>query len=136
MEFFGLDRAWFSAHGTTLVLFALVIIQWIAFQALLIHYHLFRQSLKKPTPDGIRFATIEKVLSFQATQIDRIYGKLSELNKEIQTQPTAKPAPRPAAIASDSSFVTRGELNLKKRLQELRQSGIEFPTNAKSTKLS
>ncbi len=133
------SKQWFIANAPMLVLGAFVLIQWIAFQVLLVHYHMFRQSLKKPTPDGIRFNTIEKVLSFQASQIDRIYGKLSDLNKEINTVATTKVATKTQAstqIASDSSFITLGELNLKKRLKELKATGNEFPTTAKSTKLS
>jgi hypothetical protein len=121
-----LDKQWFLDHAAILILSVAVFVEWVALQMLLIHYHFFRQSLKKPTPDGIRFSTIEKVLSFQASQIDRVFGKLSEMNKEISGVSERRSADRMMAGASispnDSSMMTMGELSLKKRLQELKST--------------
>ncbi|MDB5038166.1 MAG: hypothetical protein JWQ35_1694 [Bacteriovoracaceae bacterium] len=138
MSFFdGFNRQWFIDNFAIIVLGVAVFIQWIAIQVIAIHYHFFRQSLKKPTPDGIRFQTIEKVLSFQAGHLDRVFGKLAEMNKDITQVAERKQVERiksHATQAPDSSFISMGEMNLKKRLNELKSSSID--TGIKSSKMN
>lgn len=123
----GIDQQWFMDHAGIIFLSAAVTIEWIALQALLIHYHFFRESLKRPTPDGIRFSTIEKVLSFQASQIDRVFGKIGDMSKEISVLGERKfgdRAPNLVAMPGESSVLSLGEVNLKKRLAELRANAL------------
>lgn len=121
----GIDKQWIAEHGPMIVLAGAVFVQWIALQALLIHYHLFRKSLKQPRPDGVRMDLIEKTVSIHNENMDMLFKKLAEVRREIslaQAQPV-----RTAKVESPSietSFVTLGEMNLKRRLQEMKAEDI------------
>ena len=120
-----MNREWIIANGPTLILGLMVLIQWIALQALLIHYHLFRKNLKQPRPDGIRLQLLERTVSVQNEQLDRIYAKLAEMRKEVNLAVTREPAPattrRPIEVNSfEKTFASIGEVALKKRIQELK----------------
>jgi hypothetical protein len=119
----GINQQWIVDHAGMIILTTAVVIEWIAIQAILIHYHFFRESLKRPTPDGIRFSTIEKVMSLHASQMDRAFGKMSELSKEISSLAERRPErmiAAPSTAASEPTVLSLGEMNLKKRLAELR----------------
>lgn len=117
-----------KANLPMIVLGIFVFVQWVALQGLLIHYHLFRKSLKRPRPDGIRFGVIERALSFHGEQFDRVYDRLAELKKEIQD--LAREAAEQSSVRSnaanesrtslEASYVSLGEMNLKKRLDSIR----------------
>jgi hypothetical protein len=123
---------WIQANVGFVILGTLVVVQWVAFQALLVHYHLYRKSQKKPRNDGIRFSMIERNLKFHAEQIEMIFEKLAELKKEMGDwaiqdlqrggQRESKPAQATGGLSSsvESSFVSLGEINLKRRIAALR----------------
>lgn len=120
---------WWKENGITVALAAGIFIQWIALQALMIHYHLFRKNLKRPRPDGIRLSMAEKTLALQSEQMERIFGKLAHLNREIdQLHERGSSATRAKTTSSqistntsvETAFASMGELNMKKRIQEMR----------------
>jgi len=123
---------WASANWAFLILAGLIFFQWVAFQALLIHYQLFRKSMKKPRTDGIRFSNIEKTLSFQAEQIELIFEKLASIKsemadwarQEIKKGKPTKPATEEwkASPSVEASFVSLGEINLKRRLEAMKSA--------------
>ncbi|PIR21645.1 MAG: hypothetical protein COV44_12010 [Deltaproteobacteria bacterium CG11_big_fil_rev_8_21_14_0_20_45_16] len=109
-----------------------VIAQWIAFQTLVVHYYLFRKSLRKPRPDGLRFSSIEKTLSFQGEQIEKTYEKLAELRGELSkwASEDLKRSPNQYLNSNvskhtnnssvESSLVSMGELNLKRKIEAIK----------------
>jgi len=115
---------WIVQHPAICIVATLLVIQWIAFQALLFHYHSFRKNLKRPRPDGLRLAVLEKTITFQNEQIDRLFAKLSELSREMTQAERRREATQPLAVVSpslESNFPSMGELALRKRIQELRE---------------
>jgi hypothetical protein len=123
MEAIYMNKQWIATNGPTLILGVMVLIQWIALQALLIHYHLFRKNLKQPRPDGIRLQLLEQTVSLQNEQLDRIYTKLSDMRKELNFAVTRAPAQSTRAMEVQSlekTYTSLGEMNLKRRIQELK----------------
>ncbi len=109
----------------------LSVLQWFGLQALVVHYHIYRQNQKKPRPDGIRLNLVERTVAMQTEQTDRIFEKLAALNREIdqlhvqlgrisQRAPTTKEASRGESL--ETAFVSLGEIALKKRLQEMQDT--------------
>ena len=116
-----------AANGTNILFGLMIFIQWVALQALLIHYHLFRKNLKQPRPDGIRLQLLEKTVAVQNEQLDRIYAKLAEMRKDLNYAVTREPAAPSRIVEAPSlekTFASVGEMNLKKRIQELKASGM------------
>ena len=117
------SREWLSSNGVTVILGVMVITQWVGLQALAIHYYFFAKSLKRPKPDQIRFSIIEKTMALQQEQLDRIYTKMAELNKEINETSARVKTPiqkvKETAVSLDSTYASMGEMNLKKRIQEI-----------------
>ncbi len=122
-------QAWILANGWTMTLGAMVFIQWIGLQVLAVHYYNFKKSLRRPKPDQIRFNMIEKAVAFQHEQIESIFTKLSEFRKEVATVGTmgdkmmAANATRKSqneGPSLESTYVSLGELNLKKRLSAMK----------------
>lgn len=116
-------RQWWSAHGVTVLLMIFVFAQWIGLQAFAIHYHFFRKSLNRPKPDQVRFSLIEKTMSLQQEQLDRIYSKMAELNKDLNETAARVKTPvqrvKEPTVSLESTYASIGELNLKKRIQEI-----------------
>ncbi len=114
---------WWSTHGVTVLLAIFVFVQWIGLQAFAIHYHFFRKSLHRPKPDQIRFSLIEKTMALQQEQLDRIYSKMAELSKDLNETAARVKTPvqrvKEPTISLDSTYASIGELNLKKRIQEI-----------------
>jgi len=120
-----LNREWWLTYGPTLFLAVLVLVQWIVLQGLLFNYYYFRKGLKKPRPDGLRFAMIERALTLQMEQIERVFEKLAEFRKEISNISYKKEsnASKESTLTSiEASLVSMGEMNLKKRIQEIKNS--------------
>lgn len=121
-------REWWQAHGVTVFMATLLIIQWIALQALLIHYHFFRKNLKQPKPDGVRIALLERTVALQTDQLDKIFGKLAHFNREIDSlhvhgKQATRTAKEPSGVTSiEASVATLGEIALKKRIQEIQKA--------------
>ncbi len=125
---FDINWQWLKDNASTIILGTCVFIQWIALQAFAVHYYFFRQSLKRPRPDHLRFATIEKVISFQSEHIDKIYGKLAHFDREIDllhvngtglVGKSSSVKEASSGTSLEASYATLGELNLKKRIQEM-----------------
>lgn len=119
--------SWAQANMAILIIGLFVFIQYVAFQALLIHYTLFRRSLKRPRPDGLRFQQIEKTLAFHAEQMDRIFEKIAETRKDLVALTKVEPMSSSqranlSPVSVEASFLSLGELNLKKKLEAFRQS--------------
>jgi hypothetical protein len=116
-------RQWWSAHGVTVLLMIFVFAQWIGLQAFAIHYHFFRKSLNRPKPDQVRFSLIEKTMALQQEQLDRIYSKMAELNKDLNETAARVKTPvqrvKEPTVSLESTYASIGELNLKKRIQEI-----------------
>jgi len=92
MEFlFNID--WWKSNIVTVALSAGLFIQWIAFQALVVHYSMFR-----------------------------IFAKLAHLNREIDQLHTrgSKSTQVSRGESVETAHASMGELNLRKRIQELR----------------
>ena len=128
-SFFSMDestRMWWGTHGMTVILAVVVFLQWVGLQAFAIHYHFFRKSLKRPKPDQIRFSLIEKTMALQQEQLDRIYTKMAELNKELNETAARVRTPiqrvKEPTLSLDSTYASLGEMNLKKRIQEISNS--------------
>ena len=118
-------KEWAMSNIFLLSISVVVALQFFAIQAFFIHYHLFRKGLKRPKPDALRFAQIEKSIAFQGEQIEKIFEKLADTRKEIlEMTPIEKPqAPAEPRIQSfESSFLSLGEINLKKRLDNFRRN--------------
>ena len=122
-----LDTRWWQQNGMTVFFICVALVNWIALQALMIHYHFFRKNLQKPRPDSIRMALMEKTIALQTEQLEKIFGKLAFFNREIdslhirQSKSGATRAERESlgATSIESSVATLGELALKKRIQEI-----------------
>lgn len=117
-----MTKQWIVQHGPMILLTTLVVIQWIAFQVLLVHYHHFRKSMKKPRPEGLRIGLLEKTVKIQTENMDAIFRKLAELSKDIaiaSAQSTRPTRSENAAQSLEGSLMTMGEMNLKKRLQQM-----------------
>lgn len=116
-------RDFISAHGLNIFFGVMILLQWVVLQGLIVHYLMFRRNLKKPRPDGIRFANIEKVQAFHAQQLEMAFAKMGELKKEIvRSLPSQdeRPEPRGMNLPDTASYVSLGEIELKKRLRELK----------------
>ncbi len=110
---------WASAHALWLGLAIFVFIQWLAFQGLLVHYHFFRESLRRPRPDLQRISTLEKTLEFQMSQMDTMFQKMAELKKELNDRARREdPILTPESL--ESRFMSLGEMKLKQRLSEIK----------------
>jgi len=121
MEFlFNID--WWKSNIVTVALSAGLFIQWIAFQALVVHYSMFRKNLKQPRPDGIRLNMVEQSFKIHSEQMDRIFAKLAHLNREIDQLHTrgSKSTQVSRGESVETAHASMGELNLRKRIQELR----------------
>jgi hypothetical protein len=118
-------KEWAFNHAWVLSISTLVLIQFFAIQAFLVHYHLFRKSLQKPKPDSLRFAQIEKSIAFQSEQIEKLFDKIAETRKEIldlTPMTKARGAPEPKTHSFESSFLSLGEINLKRRLESFQKN--------------
>jgi hypothetical protein len=111
--------SWMLSNPVIVVLSIVVVTQWIGFQALLLHYHFFRQSLQKPRADATRFAVIERTMEFQMSQVDKLYEKVAELKKELN-QKHLREEPMVTPESLESRFMTLGEMKLKQRLSEIK----------------
>jgi hypothetical protein len=110
---------WVMANPVLAMLSALAVIQWIALQALLLHYHFFRQNFKRPKPSSQRFMVIEKTMEFQMSQIDKLFEKIAEMKKDLN-QRTMREEPMVTPESLESRFMTLGEMKLKQRLSEIK----------------
>jgi len=129
-----IHTAWtgISQNWVIVLLSIFVFAQWMAFQTLVVHYYLFRKSLKKSRPDGLRFSSIERTLSFQGEQIERTYEKLAELRGELSkwASEDLKRSPNHYSKTNgsqhtnnssvESSLVSMGELNLKRKIEAIK----------------
>ena len=118
-EFVHQLTSWVMANPVLVIVSALAIAQWIALQALLLHYHFFRQSLKRPQPSSQRFMVIEKTMEFQMSQIDKLFEKIVEMKKELN-QRTMREETLVTPESLESRFMTLGEMKLKQRLSEIK----------------
>lgn len=116
-----MNKQWIVQNAPMLFLGALVFIQWIAFQVLVVHYHNFRKSLKKPRPDGIRMGLLEKAVAIQTENVDALFIKMGELRREIAVAnaQAVRPSKVDSTTSIEGSMMTMGEINLKKRLAEM-----------------
>ena len=125
-------KDWFLNNFGLIMLWGLVLIQWVAFQALLIHYQMFRKSLKRPKTDGIRFSMIERNLAFYGEQIETLYEKVAETRKDMSAWAKEDIKRQGVGVRQsrgtegftsvESTYASLGELNLKRRLASLKQS--------------
>ena len=125
---FLMNSEWWQQNGLTVFLVALSLVQWIALQALAIHYHFFRKNLKRPKPDAIRMDMMEKTIALQSEQIEKIFSKLAHFNREIdqlhvKQSSTSRKGMDSNTGSIESSMATLGEIALKQRIQELKGSG-------------
>lgn len=119
-----------SSNLEVVILSSLIFIQWMALQAFAIHYYFFRRSVRRKRPEGLRIATLEKLVSFQSEQIERLYGQLADQKKELRDfmrervslVEEKKSAGQAPTHSMDSGYVSLGELNLKKKLEAMRSS--------------
>lgn len=112
-------KNWIFTHPELTILAAFVVFQWMAFQALLIHYHLFRQSLVKKKPETRRLEKVERYTEFQDSQISKLFEKLAEIRKEMHQQVLASPQTfLPESF--ENRIMSMGEMKLKARLDELK----------------
>jgi len=119
INIFQMTTQWLSENALWAGLAILVFFQWAAFQALLIHYHLFRQNLKTPKPSQLRMQAIEKTIEFQMQQMDKLFEKLAELRKDLHTQEPSKHEPL-ISESLESRYMTIGEMKLKQRLSDIK----------------
>lgn len=117
---------WLKANAWLITLTTLVFIQWVVIQGLLLHYYYFRKNLKQPRPDGIRLNLAERSIALQSEQLEKIFAKLAALNREIDilADRSARLATKQGSVqvtgpSLEASVATMGELNLRKRLQEI-----------------
>lgn len=124
MSFFSsIDLAWIQENYFLLVLSLVVAIQWIALQGLAIHYMISRPKPVNLTPERRRLATLEGLVDFQSTQIERLYAKTAVLTRELSSINTVKTSSKNSSNTSlEQNFMTFGEVALKKRLSELSKS--------------
>lgn len=115
-------RAWDLTTWTLISLGVLVIFQWMAFQALVVHYVMFRKKILARKPDRVRIALLERTLSFQQEQVDRIFDKLSSLRTDLSKPGRSERYDNSNSDGVENSFVTLGEVHLKRRMQELEKS--------------
>lgn len=118
-------KNWAMSNVFLVSISVVVALQFFAIQAFFIHYHLFRKNLKRPKPDALRFAQIEKSIAFQGEQIEKLFEKLADTRKEIfEMTPIAEPKSpvEPTVQSFESSFLSLGEINLKKRLDNFRRN--------------
>ncbi len=89
------------------------------------------KNLKKPRPDGIRFDLIEKTLEVHTENSNALFRKLAELRKEIAMVANAQPTrPQRSEHSSiETSVMSLGEMNFKKRLQEMSAAATEPKAN-------
>ncbi|TVQ76241.1 MAG: hypothetical protein EA369_10330 [Bradymonadales bacterium] len=120
-------QPWLAEHAILLLMGAAIVIQWIGFQALLIHYHLFRTRVKKKKPDTNRVHQLEALVDFQNTRIEQIFEKYAALKKEmngLEKESIRRESftPVQSTESVEASFMSMGEINLKKRLESLKRS--------------
>lgn len=121
MEWITANNEWIYMNAPMLALGTLVFIQWVALQAFFVHYTLFRESLKRPRPDQTRIIALEKTIAFQAEQLELVFSKLAEHHREMSKMNLREPSPRERnALSLESTFVSMGEMSLKKRIQEMK----------------
>ena len=118
--FSSIDLAWIQENYFLLVLSFMVGLQWIALQGFAIHYIISRPKPVNLASERKRLATLEGLVDFQSTQIERLYAKTAELTREISSiysvKTSSKNSPSPSL---EQNFMTFGEVALKKRLSEL-----------------
>lgn len=118
-------QQWIAQNWAMTALMAAVCVQWVALQALAIHYYLFRKNLKRPRPDRIRLATLERAVKFQEEQFERVFQKMAALREEVANVERASSRSASNADSAQSienSFVTLGEMELQKRIRELQKN--------------
>lgn len=123
--------AWTIENIDIVLLSLFVLAQWIALQALAIHYYYFRKNLKQPRPDAQRLQKLEQLMDFSSGQFDLVFHKLGELRKEMskwaatdvrngtQTKMNASMSDQ-NSVSLESSMLSMGEINLKKRIDAIR----------------
>lgn len=129
------SQGWVTSNIGFIVLGALILIQWIAFQYFVVHYLYFKRSLKQPKPSESRFQQMEQRLQFQDEQIAMVYEKIAELREE-QKRWASEDLKRGKSVVPDartvnsqqsspsieSSYVSLGEINLKRRINAIKAS--------------
>lgn len=132
LSFWNLAYQAFSTYQLLILagLLALVLLQWVAIQWLFIQLHMAKEEVQKPHPDLVKIRAYESRLKLLEDQTDLIFEKLAEQKKEIQDIereslqlfPSVGAAPQRESASIESSFVSMGEINLKKRLDALKSS--------------
>lgn len=117
MEYLNSVLKGYSQEQIWLVLLGLMVcFQWIAFQVFVMHYVLFQKTLKK-RPENVRLQILENIQAMQSEQIEVLFGRFSELQREfVRREPLSKAFENRSA--SDPSL-TQGERHFKNRLKEL-----------------
>ncbi len=115
--------AWLQTHFHFVVLAAFMVLQWIVLQAFIIHYFTKRTVIPTFGRERGRIEMLEKLVGFQSNQMERLYAKVAELHREIQTVGSQSREQARNTSHGETSMISLGEVTLKKRLAELEQKG-------------
>lgn len=118
---------WISQNAFFVILGTAFLLQWVAFQAFVIHFQMFKTKVTRPRQDLKKIRQLERLIEFQSQQMEQVFEKYAALKKEINQvaresmQRSQWQAPQ-RSESIESNFLSMGEINLKKRLESLKNS--------------
>lgn len=110
------------------VVVGLVLVQWFSIQYLFLQNHFIRERLSRPHPDLKKISVYDERLQQLEGQISVLFEKQAEHQKELRdlereslrSNKSQASAAQERTSSLESSFVSLGEINLKKRMDALR----------------